>query len=143
MSTPIAGSGGGFRSDAALKRASRDRDLGELEVLLCPVGVTLREDAVCVAGGKVRVVKYPDLHMALLCLVENDVHVRPPLRAAEVGVRAALDAERADAAVVYLPYDLAQNGLALAVLPEEREKVVSVFAAQGFKNALFHNDLPE
>ena len=76
------------------------------------------------ARGEVAVVENPDLHAEAFAFGEDGVHVAPPARAAEVGVRARLHAQRAAAGRADAR-DLLRNlrGV-VAVLPVERKEVV-------------------
>ena len=86
--------------------------------------------AVGETGGEMAVVQDPDLHPAAAGLVQDHVHVGPPFWAAEVGVRAALDADGLAVGPVDGRHQFPQGGFVLAVLPEKGQDVVVALPGQ-------------
>ena len=86
--------------------------------------------AVGETGGKMAVVQDPDLHPAAAGLVQDHVHIGPPLGAAEVGMGAALNADGLAVGPVDGRHQLPQSGFVLAVLPEKGQDVVVAFPGQ-------------
>ena len=132
--------GSDAEEDVALRRPGRDHggpgrgahrvDVALDERALREVGIPAFDEAVREACREALVVEDPDLHPAARALGEDDVHVAPPAVAAEVGMRARLDAERAAAGIADAG-DLRRDAVAVvAALPVEREEVVVLASVQ-------------
>jgi hypothetical protein len=83
--------------------------------------------AVCKACWEMAVVKYPDFHSAFAGLIQNDVHIMPPLRAAKVRMRPAFHANRADIGILNDSHICADSRFIFSVLPEERQYIIVPF----------------
>ncbi len=77
-----------------------------------------------VPGGEMVVIQQPHAHSAGAGFFHNNIHIAPPARPVEIGVRASLNAYRTDAGFED-PRDLfADDRLFLAFLPQEGKEVV-------------------
>ena len=72
------------------------------------------------------VVQDPDAHAALLGFIEDDIHIVPPARAAEVLVRSGLHADSTDTAIVNGLHFPAHDLFGFSAHPEERENMIIV-----------------
>ena len=111
---------------------------------LAEMGVLLPDEAVGVARGETLIVQHPDLHIPLLALGEDDVHIGPPIGAAEIGMGTGFHAEGAAAALknaLYLGGDAVAVG---TVLPVEGQEIVVLAAKDDvFKAGIFHGRPPD
>ena len=122
--------GVGLDEQRQVAGGSHDIDVSLDESPGAEVGMAAGDFAVGVAGGEVVVVEEPDLEMASLGGVEDDVHVGPPGVAAEVAVRSRLDAEGAGAAVGDAGDLLFEAVMVVSVLPEEGQQMVAAWDAE-------------
>ncbi len=99
--------------------APRQRNLLPHDALSCMRVRRPLHGPVGKAGREVAVVQNPDLHPKLLRLVQNGVHVRPPLVPEKIRVGPALYTDGTDIGLMDDPHILPQRGLVLPVLPEE------------------------
>ena len=115
----------GQRAGGRVQRFLIAKDALAAEFVRCglhrPVGET---------GGKMAVVQDPDLHPAAAGLVQDHVHVGPPLGAAKIGMGAAFDADGPAVRAVNGRHQFPQGGFVLAVLPEKGQDVVVAFPGQ-------------
>ena len=86
----------------------------------------LFDQAVRVAGGEMFVVEDPNLHVSLFCLVQNDIHVVPPARSAEILVGPRFHAHGADPALGNFRDLLADHFFRFTAHPEKRENVIII-----------------
>ena len=86
----------------------------------------LLDQAVGVAGGEMLVVEDPYLHVSLFCLVQNDVHIVPPARSAEILVGPSLHTYGADPAFSDLRDFLADHFFRLTAHPKKRKNIVVI-----------------
>ena len=95
---------------------------------LTEVGVFLFDHAVGVSRGETLIVQNPDLHIPLLTLRQDDVHIRPPVGAAKIGMGAGFYAKGTATAVIDALH-LSRNAIAVgSVLPIEGQQVIILFA---------------
>ena len=94
-------------------------------ILLFPLGVLL-DQTICVTGREMLVIEDPDPHISLFCFVQNDIHIVPPARAAEIFVRSCLHAHGADPAFGDPRDLLADDFFRLPAHPEKWEYIVVV-----------------
>ena len=90
------------------------------------------------ASGKVAVIQNPDFHIPLPGLVQNHIHVLPPLRAAEIRMRTAFDTDGAAVCTVNRGHHLPKGGLILPMLPEKGEDMVFFLIHQQGLNGFVH-----
>ena len=88
----------------------------------------LFDSAICVSGRKMPVVQNPDIHPVLLRLVQDDIHIPPPERAAEIIVRPRFQADRLNPAFPYFRKLPPQYALFFTAHPEK------------WKNMIVHKD---
>ena len=113
--------------DVQRKRSARsvnvDRRAGN--ILLFALRMLL-DQAVGVAGGKMLVIEDPDLHVSLFCFVQDDVHIVPPARSAEILVGPRLHAHGADPALGNFRDLLADHFFRLTAHPKKRKNIVVI-----------------
>ena len=90
------------------------------------------------AGGEMAVVQNPHLHIPLSGFVQNDIHIRPPLIPAKLGVGPAFHAHRAAACAVDRAHQLPQSGFILAMLPEKGQNMIVRIAGPYAFQSLIH-----
>ena len=113
-----------IRHEQRVVQRSHHVDVALDELPVSQLGMEFLDVPGGVTGREVVVVEDPDLHPALLCLREDEIHVAPPALAHEIAVRPGLHAERAASAFVN-PLHLFRDGRGVvAVLPVEGEYIV-------------------
>jgi hypothetical protein len=87
------------------------------------------------SGGKALVIQHPNLHFPLPGLIHYDIHVPPPKRAAEVGVRAAFNTHGAAIALLGNAHVFAQNRFIFTMKPEEWHEMISALPLNHLRKA--------
>ena len=88
--------------------------------------------------GEVGIVQDPNLHAPGSGLIQNDVHVVPPLLSAEIGMGTALHTNRANTGTLNGTHVFPQNFLSFAMLPEEGEDIVLTLILQHIIESFDH-----
>ena len=97
------------------------------------------QGAVGEARREVAVVQDPDLHVPLLGLVQDHVHILPPFGTAEIRMRPAFHADRPAVYPVNGGHHFPQGGFRFPVLPEEGQNMVVLPVFQQGLNGSVHD----
>ena len=137
------GLGGGIHQKCAALQRAQHVHVALHQHPLTEVGVFLRHKAVGVSRGEMLIVQHPDLHITLLALGQDNIHIRPPIGASKVGVGTGLHAKGAASAIINALHLSGNTVTGGAVLPVEREHIVVFLGMENIVQAvLTHGEPP-
>ena len=94
------------------------------QIQLFPLRVLLFDQPVCVSRRKMLVVQNPQLHTLLFRFIQDDIHVMPPARPAEIVVGTCFQAYGPNPALIDLLHLFPEDCFLLAAHPQKRQNII-------------------